>query len=149
MSDEKVSLRVATLNIWGLPDLLNGAPRKTKAYSFGYLTRSERMRRIISRIKDFDIICFQEVWLRSDRYELIKAGKEFGLSEWRYFHSGRMLSFLSKIVGFDEFLGNDMKKAFSGFGIGSGMLILSKYPICDTRYRPFTLCGKPQRVQHG
>ena len=140
-------LRVVSLNIWGLPDLLNRAPGKINRFGYGKVARSERLRRIISRLDEFDVICFQEVWVRSDRKKLIAAASECGLTHWRYFHSGRSLSFLSRLFGWDEDFGDG--KLFSGLGIGSGMLIVSRYPISRSEYRSFSLCGKPQRFHHG
>lgn len=151
MHDEPVlesSLRVATLNIWGLPDFINRAPSKIlDFYEDTNAKRSTRIKRIIDRLNDFDVVCFQEVWLRPDRNKIIKAAKEMGLKYTIYFHSGRSLYYLSKILFLNEDFGDGTME--SGFGIGSGMLIVSRFPICHYAYKPFELCGKPQRIQHG
>jgi hypothetical protein len=106
------------------------------------------MERIAGRLGDFDVVCLQEVWVRTDRTLLVEAAAAAGLPHWRSFVSGRRLSSVSLLLGLDECVGDGSKK--SGFGIGSGLLILSRYPIIRSTFRLFRLCGKVQRFyQHG
>jgi len=68
-----------------------------------------------------DVVAFQEVWTPWARDTLVAAGARAGLPHaW---HRNR------------------------SFG-GSGLLVLSRWPIARHRFRPFTLCGLPQRLQH-
>lgn len=61
-------LRIATLNVWGLPEPLSVSPRR-------------RLDAIGARLPalDADVVAFQEVWFASARERLLAAGKRAGL----------------------------------------------------------------------
>jgi len=82
-----------------------------------------RMRAIGERLPEFalDAAAFQEVWTPSGRTELVAAGQRAGLEHSWYR---------------DDLTSN------------SGLLILSRWPMREIRFEPFTLCGLPQRLTH-
>ncbi|KAI9301343.1 Endonuclease/exonuclease/phosphatase [Cunninghamella echinulata] len=69
----------------------------------------------------YDIVTLQEVWVQKD-FEYIKNINSINLPYAKYFHSG---------------------------ALGSGLVILSKYPIIFTHYHQYTLAGRPLKVFHG
>ncbi|KAI7906850.1 Endonuclease/exonuclease/phosphatase [Cokeromyces recurvatus] len=71
--------------------------------------------------EDYDIITLQEIWVYKD-FELIQASVQHVLPYSKYFYSG---------------------------AFGSGLAILSKFPIISTAYHRFTLNGKPLMIFHG
>lgn len=142
-------LRVVTLNVWGIPDIFTRAPSETKKLGFGKLSRSERIQRIASRFFEFDVICLQEVWMKSDIDFFIQKAIEQEITHWRYFPSGRRLKSVSSVLRVNARWGSTVAKESSAFGFGSGMIILSRYPIGFSDFQMFSLCGKPQRLHHG
>ena len=83
-----------------------------------------RMRAIGSRIGQFDldVIAFQEIWRSDARQILEAAGQRAGLPHrW---HSGAHLG-------------------------GSGLLVLSRFPIEKARFERFDLGGLARRIDHG
>jgi len=71
---------------------------------------------------DCDLALFQEVWTDEARAQIIEAGLSFGYPHtWTNPGPARG---------------------------GSGLLALSRWPIRSSRFRPFTLCGLPQRLTH-
>jgi endonuclease/exonuclease/phosphatase family metal-dependent hydrolase len=70
---------------------------------------------------DADVVAFQEVWTASGRARLLLAGARAGYRHtW---HRPRALG-------------------------GSGLLVLSRWPIRDAKFLPYRPAGLPQRVQH-
>jgi len=83
----------------------------------------ERIRRIARQLPalELDAVGFQEAWSADARAVLVQGGHQAGLPyAWHR----------------DEALGN------------GGILVLSRWPIRETRYTTFDLGGLPQRVQH-
>ncbi|BFZ58367.1 phospholipase C type enzyme [Savitreella phatthalungensis] len=73
------------------------------------------------RSREPDIVCLQEIW--QQRHWRLVAGKLRETHPYaKYFYSGIM---------------------------GSGLAILSKYPITQTQMRPYTLNGRPQAFWRG
>jgi endonuclease/exonuclease/phosphatase family metal-dependent hydrolase len=71
---------------------------------------------------DADAVVFQEVWSPSARRRLVAAGRATGYTEiW----------------------------SRSGSIGASGMLVLSRLPICESRFIRFALCGFPQDITRG
>ncbi len=68
-----------------------------------------------------DVICRQELWRRKD-YERIKKALEGRYPHAFYFKSGI---------------------------VGSGLATFSRFPIVETFFKRFTLCGSPDRFWHG
>ncbi|MCP4643730.1 MAG: hypothetical protein GY851_25010 [bacterium] len=86
--------------------------------------RAERMPAIGEAVAALspDIVGFQETWIASDRATVLAALDPIGLVHHHYFRSGL---------------------------VGSGLLIVSRYPIVETHFWRYTLGGKPLRVDHG
>ncbi|CAO3646910.1 unnamed protein product [Cunninghamella blakesleeana] len=85
--------------------------------------RQLRLKAIADTIKQstYDIVTLQEVWVQKD-FEYIKNINSINLPYAKYYHSG---------------------------ALGSGLVILSKYPIVSTHYYPYTLAGRPLKIFHG
>ncbi|NWJ48195.1 MAG: endonuclease/exonuclease/phosphatase family protein [Chloroflexi bacterium] len=66
-----------------------------------------------------DVVAIQEAWLSLDRRTLVEGGKRAGLKHWHYFASGVN---------------------------GSGLLLLSRYPLVDVAFLRFKLTSRPERV---
>lgn len=71
---------------------------------------------------DADVFAFQEVWTREAHTELVAAGQRAGYPH--VWHRETLLK-------------------------GSGLLVLSRVPILETSFHPFTVTGLPQRLHHG
>jgi sphingomyelin phosphodiesterase 2 len=112
-------LRVLSLNIWGLPDIL-GAWLHT--YPHKVAPREERVQRIAEAFQHYDVIALQEVWLPADRQSLVQIAASFGIRYSHYFRAGM---------------------------VGSGLFVLSRFPISSPRFYCYTINGKPQRLHHG
>jgi endonuclease/exonuclease/phosphatase family metal-dependent hydrolase len=84
----------------------------------------QRMRSIGARLPDLslDVIAFQEVWTAGVRRRLRRAGREAGLV-----HAWGPAARIG----------------------GSGLLLLSRWPILASRLTAFSLRGHPERVTHG
>jgi sphingomyelin phosphodiesterase 2 len=116
------SLRVVTLNVWGLPDVITKRV-KHKDPKWVQGSRRSRIKEIGMRLAPYDLVGLQEVWLSEDR----EALKEYGLqSNLPYCHS-----FSSGMLG------------------TSGLMILSRFPILDVHFFRYKLNGQVIRVDHG
>ncbi|KAG8982818.1 phospholipase C type enzyme, partial [Tulasnella sp. 427] len=70
---------------------------------------------------DYDIVCLQELWVHAD-FELIRNRVSKSLPYVKFFFSG---------------------------ALGSGLAILTKYPIIETTIKPYSLNGSPLDVAGG
>ncbi|MDP2434659.1 MAG: endonuclease/exonuclease/phosphatase family protein [archaeon] len=123
-------LNVVSFNIWGLPDVITS--RSGSAPSQPLVGRRERMRAIGSHVvgenesgeegRRVDVIGFQEAWKAEDRLAIRQLCKRAGLSHAHYFDKG---------------------------AVGSGLLVVSRFPVRLAEYLPYSLNGKPQRLGHG
>lgn len=106
----EVKLRLATWNVWGIPA---STPK-----------RAARIRALAETVgrSGADIVCFQEVFLESDRETLSRILAAAGLPHSQYFASPPG---------------------------GSGLLTVSRYPIREAAFHRFTEGGNPLAVQHG
>lgn len=120
---QRGGIKIVSLNCWGLPDRFT-YPTQPGVERTGVLppNRVERMRNIAARVGEWDIVTFQELWVPWDRPVIIEAAREQGLVHSHYWRSNL---------------------------VGSGLLIVSRYPIIDTDFYKYRLCGKPQRHRHG
>lgn len=86
--------------------------------------RSGRMQAIGNELGSgkYDVVGLQEIWSREDWNIVTELARNSGLSYSAYFPSG---------------------------AIGSGLGIISKFPIIDTEFKRFNVCGKPQNIFHG
>lgn len=109
MSQEHESLRVLSLNCWGLFIIAKDREFRLKAIADALSTMN------------CDIVTLQEVWMQKD-FEYIVDKTRHSLPYSKYFYSGPL---------------------------GSGLAILSKYPIISTAYHRYALNGKPLKFQHG
>jgi endonuclease/exonuclease/phosphatase family metal-dependent hydrolase len=85
---------------------------------------TKRLKLIGERLNqlDADVCAFQEAWTSQARKELISAGKRAGYDfSWH-------------------------RKSIRN---GSGLLLLSRWPIVATQFHPFTLSGLAQNLHHG
>jgi endonuclease/exonuclease/phosphatase family metal-dependent hydrolase len=105
------TLRVLTLNTWGLP--LGLSKDKT-----------QRLRNIGAEIaaSDFDLIGLQEIWDPRDLKPILAGAKAAGL---RYYHH------------------------YGSAGLGSGLVLFSRFPIVDVNFRRFRLRGSAETSYHG
>ena len=115
------SLRVLTLNTFGLPDMITR--RVYAKYPRNRPSRTARMAAIADRLHSYDIVCLQEVWMNVDQVFFQDWGAANGLSYSHYTRAGPL--------------------------VGTGILILSRLPIVATAFHRFSLNGHPQRVLHG
>ncbi|KAE9544470.1 hypothetical protein AGLY_000011 [Aphis glycines] len=85
--------------------------------------RKARVRALADSLTNngYDIVCLQELWCEDD-YKYLKASCENVFKYIHYFHSGLL---------------------------GSGMCIMSRYPIIDVHYHSFTLNGYLHMLMHG
>jgi len=86
--------------------------------------RSERLRKVaeeVARLRP-DIVGFQEAFVEADRAELTQALQVVGLEHSRYFHSGL---------------------------VGSGLLMVSRYPVLTEGFIRYAINGRPEALQHG
>ena len=105
------TLRVATLNVWGLPGGLSQHS-------------GPRMRAISERLPglELDLLAIQESWTEEGRRVLVEGGRAAGLVHaWHR----------------EPALG------------GGGLLLLSRRPLGDLRFREYRLSGVPERFDHG
>ncbi|KAI9336456.1 Endonuclease/exonuclease/phosphatase, partial [Pilaira anomala] len=82
--------------------------------------RIEAIAKVLSSCS-YDIVTLQEVWVQKD-YQYILDSVKQNLPFAKYFYSG---------------------------ALGSGLAILSKYPIVSTTYHRYALNGKPLKIFHG
>jgi len=83
--------------------------------------RKARIDAIVKQLPELkpDIVAIQEAWLTLDRRTLIEGGKRVGLKHCHYYASGVN---------------------------GSGLLLLSRYPLVDIAFLRFKLTSRPERV---
>jgi len=121
--------RIVSLNVWGL--WIVAKQRKERIQAIGdWLTSTSRPNSISSDAglanKDpsasYDVVCLQELWVRSDAEYLRHRAKESGLQYSRYFSSG---------------------------ALGSGLMILSRRPILSSTILAFPLNGNPLHFIQG
>ncbi|MFO7975783.1 MAG: endonuclease/exonuclease/phosphatase family protein [Candidatus Hydrogenedentota bacterium] len=86
--------------------------------------RSDRMKYIGSNLAALepDIVGFQEAFIAKDRQVILGTLAKAGLSHAMYFPSGL---------------------------VGSGLLVVSRYPIEEAFFHRYTEGGKPYKVHHG
>lgn len=105
------SLRVATLNVWGLT---GGLSRHTEPRMHAIAARLPRL--------ELDLLAIQESWTEEGRRILVEGGRAAGLVHvWH------------------------RQPAFGG----SGLVLLSRRPLGEVRFREYRLCGLPERIDHG
>ena len=71
----------------------------------------------------WDVLTFQEVWHVRERAVLVAAARKHGLRHHHYFENG---------CGFPFWRGQ----------VGTGLLVISRFPISFALYRRFTVTGK-------
>lgn len=106
---ESFTLKVLTLNIWGIT-----------------FSREQnlRVRALCAALEDReeDILCFQEVWQAQDRDLIVRQARKYGYIYAAY---------------------------FAAKGVGSGLLVLSIFPIVETDFKQFALRGRVDRIYYG
>jgi len=110
--------RVLSLNTWGMPERL------------GSQDKAQRMKAIAQELSkgDYDLYLFEELWMRGD-YATIKGGVPEGyhITEyWKLTH-GKC----------------DGRIAPDGC---SGLTVVSKYPIRETEFFLYNVCGNPSKI---
>jgi endonuclease/exonuclease/phosphatase family metal-dependent hydrolase len=116
-------VRFLTLNTWGIPI----AP--------GCHDRHLRLCAVLFPDGDgagsadcaFDVIALQEVWHWRERVALVRAARKAGLRHHHYFEQG---------CGFPLWAGQT----------GTGVLVLSRFPIRRAQYHRYTVTGPPYMV---
>ncbi|GAA96490.1 hypothetical protein E5Q_03158 [Mixia osmundae IAM 14324] len=135
------SLRILTLNIWGLKfvskdrqarvraigDILAASGPSTSGSndsrsSTGSAKSTDALQSVSARSSGYDLVCLQEVWVRADGEHLKLRARESGLIYSRFFYSG---------------------------ALGSGLLMLSRHPIVESNINPYRLNGQPLHVIQG
>lgn len=110
--------RVLSLNTWGMPERL------------GSEDKAQRMKAISEELSkgDYDLYLFEELWMRPD-YATIRAGvpKGYHMTDLWKFTNGKC----------DGRIGPD--------GC-SGLAIVSKYPILETEFFLYNVCGNPSKI---
>ncbi|CEG48479.1 sphingomyelin phosphodiesterase 2 [Plasmopara halstedii] len=88
---------------------------------------TERAAEIASAISsDFELVVLQEIWHIRERNLIISKVQQSGFHYYHYFNSA---------VGFPIPMGPD--------SFGTGLLVLSKYPISSAFFHSFSLSGRP------
>ena len=108
------SLRVLSLNTWGLPI----APRC-----------SQRLAHLSSLFPSYDVLCLQEMSHNRDVHRVIQLAASHGLLFSHQFRQG---------VGFPVWNGIT----------APGLLVLSRFPICEVAIHRFPVNGLLQRFDH-
>jgi len=85
---------------------------------------AERIEAVGQKLADLnpDIVCLQEIWIENDRERLIECLINSRLQYYTYYKSNPF---------------------------GSGLFILSAYPILEARFQPYTINGKWYKPWHG
>lgn len=106
----KTTLRVLTLNVWGL-----------KYFS---KLRNVRIPAIAARLaaSEYDVVALQEIWCESTDWRELRSRCSVTFPHAKFFYTG---------------------------AFGSGLAILSRFPIIATHTHPFSLNGHPVLVHHG
>ncbi len=83
-----------------------------------------RVRALCAALEDReeDILCFQEVWQAQDRDLIVRQARNCGYIYAAY---------------------------FAAKGVGSGLLVLSIFPIVETHFKQFALRGRADRIYYG
>jgi len=125
---DTTQLRILTLNCWGLPDAITKVvyrkysdPKVNKGRKWP--KRTERFAAIASKLDSFDVVCFQEVWIKEDQDLLRETCKEKGMTYSHVFSSG--------LIG------------------SSGLQIISRYPIKEVFFHRYRVNGTIYRFDHG
>ncbi|TDU63157.1 endonuclease/exonuclease/phosphatase family metal-dependent hydrolase [Prosthecobacter fusiformis] len=86
--------------------------------------RAERLQRVAKEVAALkpDIVAFQEAFVKADREQLITALRGVGLDHSRYFQSGL---------------------------VGSGLLLVSRFPMESEGFIRYTSNGYPHALTHG
>ncbi|DBA04328.1 TPA: hypothetical protein N0F65_002090 [Lagenidium giganteum] len=87
---------------------------------------TERAAEIASAIENYEIVVLQEIWHRRERSLIISRAYDIGFHYYHYFHPA---------VGFPLPMGPD--------SFGTGLLVLSKFPLVNVTYHSFSLSGRP------
>lgn len=88
---------------------------------------TERAIEIANAIENgFELVVLQEIWHRRERNIIIARAQKVGFHYYHYFQPA---------VGFPVPFGAD--------SFGTGLLVLSKYPILSAMYHSFQLTGRP------
>ena len=118
-----LDLKLLTLNCWGL--WIVSKHRKQRFEAIGdWLASTSQDHNSVHHApaSSYDFVCLQEVWVRSDGDYLRQRARESGLNYSRLFYSG---------------------------ALGSGLLILSRRPLLDSRIFSFPLNGNPLHAIEG
>ncbi|KAG7376772.1 Sphingomyelin phosphodiesterase 2, neutral membrane (Neutral sphingomyelinase) [Phytophthora pseudosyringae] len=88
---------------------------------------TERAAEIASAISnDYELVVLQEIWHLRERNLVISKAQQSGFHYYHYFNSA---------VGFPFPMGAD--------AFGTGLLVLSKFPVSSALYHSFSLSGRP------
>jgi sphingomyelin phosphodiesterase 2 len=98
-------------------------------FPFNDKNNQNKIDNIINIIFSYDIIVFQEILYKPSREYLIEKIKLKGFLFNHYFSHG---------PGF----------LFSKNYSGTGLLVVSKYPIIETIYKKYSINGKPHKILH-
>jgi len=116
-------LRVLTFNCWGLPDFISKLAYNKDLLRKVKLPRQRRFQAIGTKLKEYDIVCLQEVWLPWDQKAMLEMGDNAGLIYSHVYSSGMLGS--------------------------NGLVLLSRFPIQDVFFHRFRVNGQVYRVDHG
>jgi len=112
------NFKVMSLNTWGMPERL------------GSQDKTQRMAAIAEELKkgEYDLYLFEELWMRPDYWTLHAAVPEgYQMTEyWKLTH-GKC----------------DGTIAPDGC---SGLAVVSKYPIVETEFYLYRICGNPSKI---
>lgn len=86
----------------------------------------ERAREVANAIGDFDLVVLQEIWHVRERNLILAGAQAHGFGFYHYFNPS---------VGFPVPFGPD--------AFGTGLLVLSRFPISRALYHAFSLTGRP------
>lgn len=98
-------------------------------FPFNDKNNQNKIDNIINLIYSYDIIVFQEILYKPSREYLIEKIKLKGFIFNNYFSHGPGFLFT---------------KNYSG----TGLLVVSKYPIIETIYKKYSINGKPHKILH-
>lgn len=89
---------------------------------------TERAAEIATAIETggFDVVVLQEIWHRRERNLIISRAARAGFAFYHYFNPA---------IGFPVPLGHD--------SFGTGLLVLSRFPLDGVLYHSFALSGRP------
>nr|CAD7573990.1 unnamed protein product [Timema californicum] len=129
--------------------ILKGIPVVSK-------NRAERMKAIAEELSraEYEVVCLQEVWMQRD-YKQISCRCSAVLPYSHYFHRVTGYRFRSPRFNPPRFLNPSMKQwvrnwVNSVFGVlGSGVCVLSKFPIEDVFFHQWPVNGYIHKIQHG